>query len=343
MRGYKESRSIAGLDVTVKVVSAFSKPAGILVMIHHRTNNRRKMLPMEFRILFSLALILSFARSAFPQLGVVSTEQRIALTRQWKGARFADGRPKVDDSLLQELKNVDAEEASQTMAGHGFLTQFAGGWHEINPGDRMVGRVFTAVFMPSRPDVNAAINAQGKAEGHTGSQNVWPIERLSPGDILVVDLFGKINEGTYAGDKLSTAIFAKSGNGLVVDGAVRSASRISEIQGMHVFVRDFDPSALTDATLVGVNVPIRVGQVTVLPGDVAVSDVEGITFIPPQLAQEVVDNAQITHLIDDWGHQKLREGKYSPGQIDGAWTQQMIREFNAWVELKGEKYRMPEK
>ncbi len=295
-----------------------------------------------FRISITLALILSFAESAFAQLKTISTENRIALTHEWKGQRFPDGRPRVPDSILQSLKDVDAEEASQTLAPHGFTTQFEGGWREINPGDRMVGRVFTAVFMPSRPDVNSAINDEGKADGRTGAQNVWPIEMLSPGDILVVDLFGKVNEGTYAGDKLSTAIFAKSGNGLVVNGAVRSASRISEIQGMHVFVRDFDPSALNDATLVGVNVPIRVGEVTVLPGDIAVSDTEGVTFIPPQLAQEVVDDAQITHLIDDWGHRMLREGKYSPGKIDGAWTQQMIREFNAWVEVKGAKYRMPE-
>jgi 4-hydroxy-4-methyl-2-oxoglutarate aldolase len=287
--------------------------------------------------------MLAFAGSAFPQLSVISTEQRIALTREWKGDRFPDGRPKVPDSTLRGLKDVDAEEACQTLSLHGFMTQFEGGWREVNPGDRMVGRVFTAVFMPFRPDVNAAINDQGRAEGRTGAQNVWPIEMLSPGDVLVVDLFGKIKEGTYAGNKLSTAIFARTHNGLIVNGAVRSASGISEIQGMHVFVRDFDPSALNDVTLISVNVPIRVGQATVLPGDVAVSDIEGITFIPPQFAQEVVDNAQLTHLFDEWGHQMLRKGRYSAGQIDGQWSQQMIRELNRWLEVKGVKYRLPEK
>ncbi len=294
------------------------------------------------RIVFAAVLIFSFAEAAFSQLGMFSNEQRLALTREWKGERFPDGRPKVPDAILAGLSDVDAEEAWGELQSHGYKYQFEGGWREINPGGRMVGRVFTAVFMPQRPDVNAVINDQGKAEGRVGSQNSWPIDMLSPGDVLVVDLFGKIKDGTYAGDNLSTAIFAKSHNGLVVDGAVRDVTGISEIKGMHVFVRDFDPSALRDTTLMGINVPIRIGHVMVLPGDVAVSDPEGITFIPPQLAQEVIDKAQMTHAVDDWGHQMLREGKYTPGEIDRKWSKPMIQEFNRWLEKKGLKLHMPE-
>jgi regulator of RNase E activity RraA len=294
------------------------------------------------RVTLALGLVLAFARTAFPQLGMFSNEQRIALTREWKGDRSPDGRPKVPDSVLEGLKDVDAEEAWGVLQRHGYRFQFEGGWREINPGERMVGRAFTAVFMPQRPDVNAIIDERGKAEGRIGAQNSWPIDMLSPGDVLVVDLFGKIKDGTYAGDNLSTAIYTKSHNGLVVDGAVRDFSGISEIKGMHVFVRDFDPSALRDTTLIGINVPIRIGHVMVLPGDVVVSDPEGITFIPPQLAQDVIDRAQMTHRVDEWGHQMLREGKYTPGEIDHKWTKPMIQEFNKWLEEKGLKIRMPE-
>ena len=297
---------------------------------------------VALRIGFVVLLVVSIGEAAFAQLGMFSNEQRIALTREWKGDRFPDGRPKVPESILDGLKDVDAEEAWGVLQSHGYKSQFEGGWHEINPGGRMVGRVFTAVFMPQRPDVNAVINDKGKGEGRVGAQNSWPIDMLSPGDVLVVDLFGKIKDGTYAGDNLSTAIFAKSHNGLVVDGAVRDETGISEIKGMHVFVRDVDPSALADTTLMGINVPIRIGHVMVLPGDVAVSDPEGITFIPPQLAQEVINEAQMTHRVDEWGHQMLREGKYTPGQIDRQWTKQMIQEFNKWLEEKGSKLRMPE-
>lgn len=294
------------------------------------------------RFVFAAALVLLFAESAFPQLGMFSRDQLLSLTREWKGDRFPDGRPKVPDAILAGLSDVDAEEAWGVLQGHGYKYQFEGGWREVNPGGRMVGRVFTAVFMPMRPDVDAVINERGKAEGRVGAENSWPIDMLSPGDVLVVDLFGKIKDGTYAGDNLSTAIFAKSHNGLVVDGAVRDVTGISEIKGMHVFVRDFDPSALRDTTLMGINVPIRIGHVTVLPGDVAISDPEGITFIPPQLAQDVIDRAQMVHRVDEWGHQMLREGKYTPGEIDRKWSKPMIQEFNKWLEQKGLKIRMPE-
>ena len=290
----------------------------------------------------TLVTILLSVAPVSAQLGMFTKEQRVSLTNEWTGDRFPDGRPKVPDSILEGLRNVDAEEAWNVLQSHGYRYQFAGGWHEINPGSRMVGRVFTAVFMPLRPDVNAVINDIGKREGRVGAQNSWPIDMLSPGDVLVVDLFGKIKDGTYAGDNLSTSIFAKSHNGLVVDGSVRDETGISQIEGMHVFVRGTDPSALRDVTLMGINVPIRIGQVTVMPGDVAVSDVEGVTFIPPQLAQEVIDKAQMTHLVDEWGHQMLREGKYTPGQIDNNWTPPMIEEFNKWLEGKGSKLRMPE-
>lgn len=294
------------------------------------------------RIALAAVMVLFLGGTALAQLGMFSNEQRRDLTREWKGDRFPDGRPKVPDSVLQGLSDVDAEEAWGVLQSHGYKFQFEGGWREVNPGGRMVGRVFTAVFMPQRPDVNSLINDRGKAEGRVGAQNSWPIDMLSPGDVLVVDLFGKIKDGTYAGDNLSTAIFAKSHNGLVVDGSVRDFTGISEIKGMHVYVRDFDPSALRDTTLMGINVPIRIGHVMVLPGNVAVSDPEGITFIPPQLAQEVIDKAQMTHAVDDWGHQMLREGKYTPGEIDRKWTKPMIQEFNKWLDQKGLKLHMPE-
>jgi len=292
------------------------------------------------RCFYSLALVLILVGPLYAQLGLFSKEQRIDLTREWQGERFPDGRPKVADSILEMLKSVDAEEAWGVLQSHDYKYQFESGWHVINPGERLVGRVVTAAFMPLRPDLNAVINDRGKQEGRNGAQNSWPINTLQPGDVLVVDLFGKIKDGTYAGDNLATSIFARSKTGLVVDGAVRDETGISKINGMRVFVRASDPSSLRDVTLVGMNVPIRIGQVTVLPGDIVLSDVEGLVFIPPQFAEEVADKAQMTHLVDEWGHMMLREGKYKPGEVDGKWTKQMIEEFNKWAEQKGSKLRM---
>ncbi len=289
-----------------------------------------------------LALILCMVAEGYAQLGMFSKEQREDLTREWKGDRFPDGRPNVADAVLARLKNVTAEEAWGVLQGAGYRYQFEGGWEVINPGERLVGRVVTAVFMPLRPDVNAVIADHGKKEGRSqaGGQNAWVIDILQPNDVLVVDLFGKIKDGTFIGDNLGTSIFAKTHTGLVVNGSVRDVSGISEIKGFRCFTRGSDPSALREVTLMGINVPIRIGQVTVLPGDVVVSDPEGLTFIPPQLAEKVADSSELTHLRDTWGHEMLREGKYLPGQIDSRWTKEMIEEFNRWAEKQGSKMRM---
>jgi regulator of RNase E activity RraA len=117
---------------------------------------------------------------------------------------------------------------------------------------------------------------------------------------------------------------------------------IEEIKGFQVFCRGLDPGLITNAMLMGINVPIKIGQAIVMPGDVAVSDREGITFIPPHLVDEVADRAELTHLIDEWGHMMLREQKYTPGQIDTRWSKPMIEEFNRWAAAKGSKLRYEE-
>ncbi len=292
------------------------------------------------RSVLMLGLGGAVATSGYAQLGLFSKAQRVELTQAWKGERFPDGRPQVPDSVLTMLKDVDAEEAWGVLRQHGFSNQFEGNWHVINAGPRFVGRAVTAVFMPLRPDVNAVIEEHGRQEGRIGAENSWVIDTLQSGDVLVVDLFGKIKDGTFAGDNLGTSIYAKTHNGLVVDGSVRDETGLREIKGFQVYVRGVDPSALAGVMLMGINVPIRIGQATVMPGDVVVSDPEGVTFIPPQLAEEVATRAQMTHFVDEWGHLMLREGRYTPGQIDGPWTRPMVEEFNRWLEHKGSKLRM---
>ncbi len=290
-----------------------------------------------------ISLALPLAMPAHAQLDLFSKEQRIEFTPDWHGDRFPDGRPNVPDSVLARLKDVTADEAWDVLQDAGYKNQFEGGWKVINPGERLVGRVVTAVFMPQRPDVDSVIRANGKKENRIGDENSWIIDILRPGDVLVVDLFGKIRFGTIVGDNLSTAIYAKSHNGLIVDGAVRDVTGIQEIHGFQVYTRGVDPSALEHVMLTGINVPLRIGDATVMPGDIAIGDPEGVTFVPPQLAAKVADDTEMDHLVDEWGHMMLREGKYTPGEIDNTWTPQMIQQFNAWLEKKGSKLRMPEK
>jgi 4-hydroxy-4-methyl-2-oxoglutarate aldolase len=292
-------------------------------------------------LLAALISCVAIAASAHAQLNLFSKDQRIEFTPEWRGDRFPDGRPNVPDTVLARLKDVTADEAWDVLQDAGYRNQFEGGWKVINPGQRLVGRVVTAVFMPRRPDVDSVIQANGKKENRIGDENSWIIDILKPGDVLVVDLFGKIRYGTIVGNNLSTAIYAKSHNGLIVNGAIRDVTGIQEIPGFQVYTRGVDPSALENVMLTGINAPIRIGDVTVMPGDIAIGDLEGVTFVPPQLAAKVADDTEMDHLIDDWGHTMLRGGKYTPGQIDNKWAREMIEQFNAWLEKKGSRLRMP--
>lgn len=285
------------------------------------------------RIAIALVALGLSVHTVFAQLGTFDKEKRVAITHKWSGVRADDGRPLVPDEVLTRLKTTSAEEAWGVLRGEGYNYQFEGNWQLVNPSrERMVGRVVTAQFMPVRPDMNEMINSQGADEGRVSKgQNSWVIDILQPGDVLVVDMFGKIKDGTFAGDNLATAIFTKSKNGLVVNGSVRDVTGIEEIQGFRAFVKGVDPSAIKDVMLVGINVPIRIGETTILPGDVVVSDPEGLTFIPPHLAEKVATVSENVQLRDKWGHQMLREGKYTPGQIDTAWSDAMTKEFEAFA------------
>jgi 4-hydroxy-4-methyl-2-oxoglutarate aldolase len=297
-----------------------------------------KMKPLCAAII--LLGLFALAIPGYAQLDLFSTQQRIEFTPDWHGDRFPDGRPNVPDSVLARLKDVTADEAWDVLQDAQYRNQFEGGWKVINPGPRLVGRVVTAVFMPRRPDVDSVIQSNGKKENRIGDENSWIIDVLKPGDVLVVDLFGKVRYGTIIGDNLATAIYAKSHNGLIVNGAVRDVTGIQEMPGFQVYTRGVDPSALEHVMLTGINVPIRIGDVTVMPGDIAIGDAEGVTFVPPQLAAKLADETEMDHMVDEWGHMMLREGKYTPGQIDEKWTPKMIEEFNAWLEKKGSKLRM---
>jgi hypothetical protein len=69
-----------------------------------------------------------------------------------------------------------------------------------------------------------------------------------------------------------------------------------------------------------------------MPGDVVLGKKEGVIFIPAHLAQGVVEKSEIIRLRDKFGHQRLREGKYTPGQIDRNWTEDIESDFKQWLQ-----------
>jgi len=207
---------------------------------------------MRLQTILPAILALGCVLPAAAQIGMFTNEQRAAMTADWTGERFPDGRPKVADAVLDKLKETTAEEAWGTMRRLGYTSQFVSGWMTVNvndpTGDRLVGRVVTGIFMPKRPDLDKYVTENAKKENRVGrgGQNAWVIDTLVQRDVMVIDLFGKINDGTIIGDNLGTSIMTKTGTGLVVNGAVRDVSGISEIKGFKVFARGFHPSAIAN-------------------------------------------------------------------------------------------------
>jgi regulator of RNase E activity RraA len=265
----------------------------------------------------------------------ISKEELIFLTPEWKGERFEDGRPKVSDAILERMKSVSIEEAWAVMKNAGYRYQIAEDWKLINPDSVLVGRALTATFMPGRPAVWKAIDDRGKAQGKRG-QNTWPVDLLVKGDVYVANQFGADIDGPTIGDNVGNAIYANSGNGIVYDGALRDVEGLMEIGGFTSFYTSYDashhnPPGDLNTMIIGINQPTLIRKVTVMPGDVVLGKLGVVVFIPPHLAEKVVTTSEIVRLRDMFGHQRIREGKYTAGQIDTRWADDIEKDFSKWL------------
>jgi regulator of RNase E activity RraA len=290
---------------------------------------------MKKKVVSLLFLLLAAVASSQQ----ISKEELIFLTPEWKGERFDDGRPKVADEILTRMKRVTLEEAWAVLKGENFKYQYSEDWQTINPDSVLVGRAVTAVFVPGRPDIHRVIDERGhNKDGRIKSQNAWTIDMLVKGDVYVVDQFGAHIDGPTIGDNLGNSIFAKTGNGIVYDGAIRDIDGLKEIGSFTSFFRTYHPShhlnnpeGELNTTLIGINTPTRIGMATVMPGDVVLGRDGGVIFIPPHLAEKVVKTSEVVRLRDMFGHQRLREEKYTPGQIDSRWSDEIEKDFSKWL------------
>jgi regulator of RNase E activity RraA len=264
---------------------------------------------------------------------ITPRETLIELTRLNPYDRFPDGRPHVPEELIQRIKTATTEQAWGVLRKHGYHFQFEGGWLQTHPDKILVGRAVTAMMLPYRPDFDALVKEEGAANKRIGGQNSWVIDTLVEGDVLVVDLFGKIKNGTFVGDNLSTSVESRTKRGAVLDCGIRDYQGIRELTESNFFYRGADPTAIADVTLAGINLPIRIGEATVLPGDIVLGTPTGVIFIPPHLAQEVVDTATDIQSRDTFGKYCLSIGKYTPGEIDvPTWPEAIEADYQQWLK-----------
>lgn len=285
--------------------------------------------------------ILGAVPGAWAQQEFFTHDDVVKYTPDWHGDRFPDGRPKVPDAILDRMKTVTLEEAWAVLQNAGFMHEYEDGWLSIHPDKVLVGRALTAVWMPGRPDIQKVIEAEGVKDHRQGAMNAWPVDMLQPRDVYVADHFGLKVDGPSIGDNVGNAIYAKSGNGIVYDGAVRDINGLDELPNFVSFVRYYDPShhygslrsgKLLNSTMVSINGPTRIGHALAMPGDVVLGRNGGVLFIPPQLAEQVVKVSEATHLRDTFGHLRLEEKKYTAGQIDARWTPAIEDDYRAWLK-----------
>jgi 4-hydroxy-4-methyl-2-oxoglutarate aldolase len=261
-------------------------------------------------------------------------EDLIELTSSWTGERFPDGRPRVPDDVLESLRKTTTEQAWSVLLTAGFERQFVGGWRETHPGTILVGRAVTSQFLPHRPDYDQAVVTAGAREGHMEGdrQNSWIIETLQSGDVMVTDIFGKVKYGTVVGDNLGTAVASRTGAGAVIDGGIRDYQGLTRLDGrVNIFFRDIDPTPIRNVTLAGINIPIRIGETTVLPGDIVLGTPSGLMFIPPSLARKVAEASEDIRIRDVFGKLRLAERIYTSAEIDvPTWMDRIEQDFQQW-------------
>lgn len=232
----------------------------------HRTIRNNGCLAMIAA--WSLALLTMPAAKA--QMFSWTKEEMVEYTKAWTGERFPDGRPKVPDSWLERAKGMSQEEViipggrGGGPANISSYTQYDGNFRVLHPELKMAGRVVTAMYMPTRADIDTILFAKARDKG-VALTNQWPIDQLQAGDVLVIDLYGKVESGGIIGDNLYYYIMkATKGGGLVINGSIRDLEGISEIR-LPAYVRTLTPTWFGGSTLYGYNVPVRMGNVVVMP------------------------------------------------------------------------------
>ena len=271
-------------------------------------------------------------------------DEIIRLTPLWKGERFPDGRPKVPDRILKEMRKMTLEELWKPIFIKGYLTQFEGDLKTLHDdGRKLIGRAVTATYVPTRPDLLDVTMKQGEEEGRKGTFNQWVVDSLTEGDVAVIDMYDKIYKGTFLGGNLTTAVKTRTKTGgAVIWGGIRDVEQMKKVPDVQVYYRGIDPTPIREFIIKDFNGITRIGKATVLPGDIVFGAGGGVLFIPAHLAEEVVDGAAKTHVKDDFGFEMIGQGRFTTAQIDkNTWTEEMLDMLVDWIrkDPRGEPYR----
>lgn len=217
--------------------------------------------------------------------------------------------PEVTEEQLAKLKQFPLEAIWGAVQRAGYVNSHISGLKASRPQDRMVGRALTIRYLPKRPDLEEAMRKLASEGNWPAGYHVRAGEEVKPGDVVVVDLGGDVPTGVFFGDVSALAVKSRGARGVVLWGSSRDLGEIRNMEGLPVYAVGYDPRP---ALQMGVdwNVPIRIGPVTVLPGDIVVAEEEAVLFFPPSILNQVVEASERTVEQEIFERDMVREQKH---------------------------------
>jgi 5-oxopent-3-ene-1,2,5-tricarboxylate decarboxylase/2-hydroxyhepta-2,4-diene-1,7-dioate isomerase len=231
-----------------------------------------------------------------------------------------------DRVLFDKLMRVGIESAWSLVTQMGYPQNFINELTPLKPNYRMVGRARTMRYLPNRKDVRDKLYSAGP------QLNYKSAEEAQPGDVLVFDAGGETRAGV-SGGVTTIRFLVRGGAGLVIDGAMRD---VPELEAMHIqtYMRRGHASSVAPLMMsVDYQVPVRIGSVTVVPGDILVGDTTGILVIPAEIAEKVADTALQHDEQEEFQREMLLKGE----SIYGVYpmNEKTRKLFEEWQKKKG--------
>lgn len=235
----------------------------------------------------------------------------------------------LSEKTRQALMRVATSTLTGALNRRGLRSMFMQDVWPIKEGiPRMVGPAFTMRFIPSREDKDGP-NAKGPRS------NIQPqaMETCPPGSVLVVDSRGDARAAS-AGDLYVGRLKARGCAGIVTDGGLRDSDGIFKTRLPAYCRRPSSPPSPIAHHPVDLNLPIGCGGVAVYPGDVLVGDADGVVVIPPDIVDEVAEEALATTLYEEFAEEEVATGRSLTGLFPVA-GEEAKRDFEAWRKRRG--------
>jgi len=250
-------------------------------------------------------------------------------------------RTPVTDAQLQRLAQLPLEALWGVLQRKQYQHCFADGFQLTQPRAKLVGRALTMRYLPVRPDLMEGVRTLAKEGDWDYQFNVRAGEDARPGDVVVVEAGGMVNRAAFLGDVTALGMKVAGVKGIIVDGGIRDLSELLPWEDLPIYYRGAHASAMSDQVGVDWNAPVRIGPITVLPGDVIVADVSGVLAFPPQLAQEVIAGAEETVYTENFKREMMRSGKYRARDVYPRLSPELEQRFEEWKKTHPKEGVMP--